>query len=1032
MRSYKSVLFLLLTGILAMGLTLSRQEPLAGQPYQPTAVERLALFEGRVITPEHPPESLPEVEPEAEFPARSDSSLSAVGGTIAFQSSRDGNFNIYEQLADGSGKVEEVVISDGHNVTPAWSPDGSQLLFASDRYGSFDIFLHTDEGEPLNLTNNANADDVHPAWSPDGQKIIFSSNRGSTGYFQIYIMNLDGSNVQQVGVVPGNNAMYPRFSPNGQKIAYMRASVLAPLCEWNWDVWVMDADGSNQQQITTALGADLYPEWSPDGSEIIYGSCRNFFYFNLYAFDTGSGTERQVTNWLFQNEWGATYSPDGHLIAFNSAPTGFTADIYIMAAAGGAAGNLTQHSADDWNPTWNDITPSLDCSEAIAYPPVMLVTGWGGSAPNLRFDDQLKYLEDWFGQHGYVYGCNLFYASDTSPHKYLAEHAEIIWDNLCQQYDHLTQHYAGLGYDWQGLYALVGYSYGGLRARAFLESSWYDVACNFDITQQITVNNLITLGTPHGGEAANLPFATLIGLAAILDGQWPAIEEMLPWVRLVQNMSQSQQADTCYHIVAGDGRLQAGVLPSLLLPIYYKWPTVQALPNDFAVHQLSSFSLLLLDDLYPQQSLLPTDDLHGQVPTWIDPLGILKSYVNPKGTFEDHILPKLQATDCPLLPLGDSLSAEFSTDQSVTTLIAEQRQPQLSQMPPMADITAAAITPSQNHSGQFSLTSPQPTQIMFYWDSGDLAFTLTDPQGNAIDPLSAGNDANVDYLLLDTGFGLMASYQITNTLTGDWSYAIDGAELDDTAVYRLLTILSEPIAIHGSVPGWATTSAPIVITATLTHDETPLPGGSVTAQIKRPDGSFHLLPLYDNGQNGDGAAGNGVYGGTFTATDLGGIYGVLLLAEGAYNDTPYERTGTAFFIIAPGNARLNGHYDDRGVDIQGNGLYDWLAIDVGLTVTEASTYTVSAELYAGETFIAQTRTQLYLTPGEKTAVLHFSGDKIRQAGLDGPYQIRHLLLLDEATVTLLIETADYVHTTAHYSHWDFGSGHLLYLPIIVR
>ena len=933
-------------------------------------------------------------------------------------------------MANGSGEADALVISAGYNVTPAWSPDGSQLLFASDRGSNFEIYLRTADGQEINLTQHP-ADDVHPAWSSDGQQIIFSSDR-SGGYFQIYTMNSDGSNVQQVGVVPGNNAMSPRFSPDGQQIAYMRASVLAPLCEWNWDVWVMDADGSNQQQITTALGADLYPEWSPDGSEIIYGSCRNFFYFNLYAFDTSSSTERQVTNWLFRNEWGATYSPDGQLIAFNSAPTGLTADIYIMAAAGGPAGNLTQHSADDWNPTWNDFTPPLDCSEATAYPPVMLITGWGGSAPNLRFDDQLKYFEDWFGDHGYVYGCNLFYASNTSPHKYLAEHAEIIWDNLCQPYDHLSQHYAGLGHDWQGLYALVGFSYGGLRARSFLESGWYDLPCNLDVNQRITVNNLITLGTPHGGEAANLPFATLLGLAAILDGQWPAIEEMLPWIRLVQNMSQSQQADTCYHNIAGDGRLQAGVLPSLLLPIYYKWPTVQALPNDFAVHQISSFSLLLLQDLYPQQSLIPTDDLHGQVPVWIDPLGVLQSYVNPQGTFDDHILPKLQATDCPLLPLGDTLPARLSTDQSVTALIAGQRQPQLTQMPPMADITADTITPSQSHSGQFTLTSPQPTQIMLYWDSGDLAFTLTDPQGNAIDPLSAGSDANVDYLALDTGFGLMASYQITDTLTGDWSYTIDGAALEETAVYRLLTLHSQPIAVHGSLPGWSSFNAPIVITATLTHDDTPLPGGGITAQIRRPDGTTYLLELHDDGQNQDGAAGDGVYGGLFTQTDLGGIYGALFTAEGEYAQEPFVRTGTGFFTIAPNKAQLNGQYGDRGVVVQGNGLYDWLAIDVGLSVSEASTYTVSAELYAGETFIAQARTRLYLTPGEKTAVLQFHGDKIRQTALDGPYQVRHLLLLDEATITLLIETADNVHTTAPYSHRQFGQTLSLYLPYIGR
>jgi Tol biopolymer transport system component len=1031
MSSYKRLFLLLLINTLVLGLTLIRQEPLASQPHQATAEERLALFEARVIVPENGGETavLP---PTSEFPTRS-SNLHTVSGTIAYQSNRADTadtFDIYQQLAAGGEDAQALITSDKNDVTPVWSSDGSQLLFASDRSGSYDIYLRTADGQEINLTQHP-ADDVHPAWSPDGQQIIFSSERGG-GYFQIYTMNPDGGNVQQVGVVPGNNAMYPRLSPDGQQIAYMRATTTAPLCEWDWDVWVMDADGSNQQRVTTALGADLYPQWSPDGSEIIYGSCRNFFYFNLYAYNTTTGAERQVTNWFFYNEWGATYSPDGQYIAFNSAPTGSTADIYIMAAQGGEAGNLTRHSADDWNPTWNDYSPPLDCAGATASPPVLLITGWGGSASNLRFDGQLKYLEGWFGQHGYVYGCNLFYASDTSPHKYLAQHAEIIWDNLCQQYEGLEQHYAELGQSWQGLFALVGYSYGGLRARAFLESGWYDLPCNENPGQPLIVNNLITLGTPHGGEAGNLPFATMIGLLALLDGQWPAIEEMLPWVRLTQNMAQSQNEETCYHIVAGDGRLQAGILPSLLLPIYYKWPTVQALPNDFAVHQLSSFSLLLLPDLYPQLSLIANDDLHGQVPHLIDPLGLLQSYINPADTFTEYIFPRLQATDCPLLPLGENLAADIATDRSITALIDEQRRPQITSMPPMRDITADTLNEFQTHSGDFSLTSPDPTQIMLYWNRGDVAFTLTNPQGNILDPLSAAGDPNVDYLTLDTGFGLMASYQITDTLTGDWSYTISAGELEETAVYRLLTILSEPIAIHGSAPGWSGYNLPVVITATVTHDNTPLPGGSVTVQIKRPDGAIYVLPMHDDGQHGDGEAGDSVYGAMFTQTDAGGIYGFSFTVAGVYNGVPYVRSGATFLTVAPGNAQLNHQYTDRGVDAQGNSLYDWLAVDIGLRVTKASTYTVSAELYAGPTFIAQARTQLYLTPGEKTAVLHFAGDKIRAAGLDGPYQVRHLLLLDEATVTLLVETADNIHTTAPYNHRQFGQGLLLYLPVIIR
>ncbi len=161
------------------------------------------------------------------------------GNTIIFNSQRDddgrgetSNYEIYEMNRDGTG-VRRLTDFPGWDTYPSISPDGSMVVWrrvlptgGSSLSGrNSEVFVMQRDGStPVNLTNDS-AFDGYPAWSPDGSRIVFASNRSgkTTGNFHIYIMNADGSGVVRI---LENDAMVedarPQWSPDGSRILFNR------------------------------------------------------------------------------------------------------------------------------------------------------------------------------------------------------------------------------------------------------------------------------------------------------------------------------------------------------------------------------------------------------------------------------------------------------------------------------------------------------------------------------------------------------------------------------------------------------------------------------------------------------------------------------------------------------------------------------------------------------------------------------------------------------------------------------------------
>jgi len=161
------------------------------------------------------------------------------GKSIVFNSRRDeqDGYELYEMNLATSA-ITRLTEFDGWDTYPDISPDGSKIVWrrilasgGSSRSGrNSEVFVMNRDGtNPVNISNHEDFDG-YPAWSPDGSKIVFASNRGKTGddrgNFHIYIMNPDGSNVQKLL----NNGKSiedarPRWSPDGRRILFNRQYV---------------------------------------------------------------------------------------------------------------------------------------------------------------------------------------------------------------------------------------------------------------------------------------------------------------------------------------------------------------------------------------------------------------------------------------------------------------------------------------------------------------------------------------------------------------------------------------------------------------------------------------------------------------------------------------------------------------------------------------------------------------------------------------------------------------------------------------
>jgi Tol biopolymer transport system component len=293
----------------------------------------------------------------------------------------------------------------------AFPGENGKIAFDSDRDGGdSDIWTMSPTGSNLvNLTAGSEATDLLANWRADGRKIVFMSDRKTPhnpkppGFpgpdFEIFVMNADGSNRTQITFNKRDDED-PAWSPNGRRIVFVRD--FNPVRgQTDYDIFTMKADGTGKKNLTNSPGVmDSQPNWSPNGRKIAFSRAPDADSNNdIYKMSPNGSNLQQLTINALDNEF-PNWSPNGRRIAFNSnrddprKEENF--EVYKMRAGGGHVTRLTFNKAGDGLPAWSPNGRKIAfASDRAGSPDIHTMRADGHNQVNRTNKKAFDFAPDW-------------------------------------------------------------------------------------------------------------------------------------------------------------------------------------------------------------------------------------------------------------------------------------------------------------------------------------------------------------------------------------------------------------------------------------------------------------------------------------------------------------------------------------------------------------------------------------------------------------------------------------------------------------
>jgi PKD repeat protein len=260
---------------------------------------------------------------------------------ITFHTDRDDNWEIYRLGPD----LLNLSNNPATDMAPTRSPDATTVAYQSDRHGNWDIFLVRGDGSNTMQLTFDPAHDIDPNWSGECgmQRIAFQSDRD--GQWEIYTVNADGSGLQRV-TFNGAADTDPFWSPDcvAGMIAFQSDR------NGNWDIYVVDVVTLEEQLLAGSPASDVDPVWSPCGERIAFISDRDG-QSEVYVVEVATGQETRIT-FSEGDEKNIAWSPDSVWLAYQSDRDGQW-ELYVARSNGQLEMRVTDAAADDEAPSWD-------------------------------------------------------------------------------------------------------------------------------------------------------------------------------------------------------------------------------------------------------------------------------------------------------------------------------------------------------------------------------------------------------------------------------------------------------------------------------------------------------------------------------------------------------------------------------------------------------------------------------------------------------------------------------------------------------
>ncbi len=198
-------------------------------------------------------------------------------------------YDVFVASRDGSN-LRQLTTEDGYDAEATFSPAGDRIVFTSLRDGDLDLYSMAPDGSDVRRLTNRPGYDGGAFYSPDGSKIIWRAHYPEAGpelqdyqrllrqglirpgVLEIYVMDADGSNQRQVTSVGGAN-FAPYWHPSGEKIVF--SSNHQDPSGRDFEIYMINLDGTGLERITSSEGFDGFPVFSPDGRHLVFASNRN-------------------------------------------------------------------------------------------------------------------------------------------------------------------------------------------------------------------------------------------------------------------------------------------------------------------------------------------------------------------------------------------------------------------------------------------------------------------------------------------------------------------------------------------------------------------------------------------------------------------------------------------------------------------------------------------------------------------------------------------------------------------------------------